>query len=174
MNYAGLVTNLHNFSKFSKIVQSLKNVATSMRSFPLNEKFSEKSPSRCISFCQQQIKLEQFSQQNTYCRTALLQKSSLGAPKNRGMGELKNDISIFFSKVYLFQHFWAGFCPKYLGTIEKLHVFIPDHHKNYYPPSPPLSVKKISRQHIWQPCEHTLQHRNGGMGGIKKSHFNFP
>ena len=38
------------------------------------------------------------------------------------------------------------FWPKYVRTIEKLHVCIPNHHKNYYPPLP-FSVEKISRQH---------------------------
>ena len=46
----------------------------------ISQKVFEKSPSRCISSCQQDIKLDQFSQQNTHCRTAILQNSSLGAP----------------------------------------------------------------------------------------------
>ena len=32
------------------------------------------------SSCQQDIELDQFSQQNTHCRAAILQNSSLGAP----------------------------------------------------------------------------------------------
>ena len=39
----------------------------------------EKSSSKCISSFQQDIKLDQFSQQNTHHITAFLQNSSLGA-----------------------------------------------------------------------------------------------
>ena len=43
-------------------------------------KFFKKSPSICISSCKQDMKADRFSQQNTQCRTAILQNSSLGAP----------------------------------------------------------------------------------------------
>ena len=79
---------------------------------------------------------------------------------------LESILFIFFLK---FRQFW----PKYLGTIEKLHDIIPNHHMNYYPPFPPINVEKICRQHIWQLCKHTLQRRNGGMVNLK-SYFNFP
>ena len=44
--------------------------------------FLKRSPSKCISSCQQQMKLDQFSQQNTHCRTAFLQNSWLDAPQD--------------------------------------------------------------------------------------------
>ena len=47
---------------------------------PLHKKFFKKSYNICISSCKQNIKLDQFSQQNTHCRKAILQNSSLGAP----------------------------------------------------------------------------------------------
>ena len=67
---------------------------------------------------------------------------------------------------FVFPFMWCfrlQFWPEYLGTIEKLHLFIPNHYKNYCPPLPlspftPLNVEKIGMQHIWQLCEHTLQH----------------
>ena len=46
------------------------------------KRFLKRSPSKCISSCQQHIKLDQFYQQNTHCRTAFLQDSSLGAPQD--------------------------------------------------------------------------------------------
>ena len=81
VNYVRFITYIHNFIKCSKIGQnSKKNFAASRRWFSFYKKFFKKSPSRCILFCQQDKKLDQFSQQNTHCRTAILQKSSLGAP----------------------------------------------------------------------------------------------
>ena len=38
--------------------------------------FSKKFPSRCISSCQQHTKPDQFSQQNTPCRTAFCRTAS--------------------------------------------------------------------------------------------------
>ena len=46
----------------------------------LTKSILTKSPSRRISSFQQGIKLDQFSQQNTHYRTAILQNCSLGAP----------------------------------------------------------------------------------------------
>ena len=67
-----------NFQRLSKVLKNFCRFAAIM---PILQKvFKKKSPSRCISSCQQEIKLDQFSQQNTHCRTAILQNSSLGAP----------------------------------------------------------------------------------------------
>ena len=63
-------------------------------------------------------------------------------------------VSILFIFFLKFRKFW----PKYLGTMEKYHDFIRNHHKNYFAPLPPINVEKLSRQHIWQLCKHTLQH----------------
>ena len=83
MNYVRVITNIHNFSKFSKIVQSSKrNFHRFVAIVLISQKIFKKSSSRCISSCQQDIKLDQFSQQNTHCRTVVLQNSPLGAPKN--------------------------------------------------------------------------------------------
>ena len=75
------ILNIHNFSKCSKIVQSSK---TKFRRFaaimPISQKLFEKSPSRRISSSQQDIKLDQFFQQNTNGGKAILQNSSLDAP----------------------------------------------------------------------------------------------
>ena len=75
VNYVLFFTNVHNFGIFSKIFQS-SEINLDNAHFT---KVFEKSPSRCISSCQQDIKLDQFSQQNTHFRTAILQNSSLGA-----------------------------------------------------------------------------------------------
>ena len=54
--------------------------AHALRPAHCTKSFLKKSYNICISSCQQNIKLDQFSQQNTHCRTAILQNSSLGAP----------------------------------------------------------------------------------------------
>ena len=53
---------------------------------PISQKLLKKSPSRCFSSCKQDIKLDQFSQQSTHCITAILENSSLGAPKTSLLG----------------------------------------------------------------------------------------
>ena len=81
------IVNIHNFSKFSKIAQSFKKLSSLCGDNGHLTSFLTKSARRRISSCQQDIKLDQFYQQNTNCRTAILQNSSLGAPiiKNRFM-----------------------------------------------------------------------------------------
>ena len=48
--------------------------------------------------------------------------------------ENEYDTEAEFAEIEIGLQFW----PKYLGTIEKLHDFISNDHKNYCPPSPPL------------------------------------
>ena len=97
-----------------------------------------------------------------------LNKLYIGLFVSRSSNSLKLTIfwSLSFWTFFLkFRQFW----PKYLGTIT---WFIPNHHKNYYPPSPQppkINVEKISRQHVWQLCKQTLQHWNGGMGEMKSN-----
>ena len=68
-------------ANFQRLSQVLKKISP-LRSDNTHsiKSFQKKSHSRCISSCQQHIKLYQFSQQNTHCRTAFLQNGSLGAP----------------------------------------------------------------------------------------------
>ena len=76
VNYMRFITNIHNFSKFSKIVQSsIKIFAAWRRQCPFNKRFFQKVSQQMYSSCQQHLKLGQFSQQNTpveqlFCRTA--------------------------------------------------------------------------------------------------------
>ena len=75
------ITNIHNFRNFQRFSKVLKKFSLILGdNAHLTKSLLKKSPSRRFSFCQQHIKLEQFSQQNTDCRTAFLQNSSLGAP----------------------------------------------------------------------------------------------
>ena len=69
-----------NFQRLPKVLKKISLLCSD--NAHLTKSFPKESPSRCISSCQQHIKLDQFSQQNTHCRTAFLQNSSLGAPKN--------------------------------------------------------------------------------------------
>ena len=69
--------------------------------------------------------------------------------------------NFFFSK---FRQFW----PKYLETIEKLHNLIPNHYKNYYPPSPPQSMLEKLAGNTSGSFVNTLCNiEMGGMRGIK-------
>ena len=63
-----------NFQRSSKVLKKFRDNAH------FTKVFSKKSLSRCISSRQQDIKLDQLSQQNTNYRKAILQNSSLGAP----------------------------------------------------------------------------------------------
>ena len=82
---------LHNMSElcaFHREYPSFQKIFKVIKKFsPLHgdndhfaKKFTITSPIKSISSCQQGIKVNQFSQQNTHCRTAFLQNSSLGAP----------------------------------------------------------------------------------------------
>ena len=65
-----------------------------------------------------------------------LNKLYIGLFVARSSNSLENDNfleSILFNIFLKFRQFW----PKYLGTIEKLLDFIPNHHKYYFPPSAP-------------------------------------
>ena len=54
VNYVRFITNIHNFSKFSKIAQSSKqNFRGFAAIMSISQKVFLKSPSRCISSCQQ-------------------------------------------------------------------------------------------------------------------------
>ena len=87
VNFVRFIMNTHNFSKFSK--DSPKFLKKFSPLWGDNAHFTKqllkKSLSRCISIssCQLQIKLNQLSRQNTHCRTAFLQNSSLGAPETK-------------------------------------------------------------------------------------------
>ena len=74
------------------------------------------------------------------------------------------------------QQFW----PKYLGTIEKLHDFILNHHNNYYPPFPPLppiNVEKLTENTSFSfvntLCNIEMGKWGGGGGGELKVRFQF-
>ena len=76
--------------------------------------------------------------------TKSLNKLYIGLFVARSSNSLENDTfwSLSFSTFFLkFRQFW----PKYLETIEKLHDFGPNHHKNYYPP-PPLSPQSMLKK----------------------------
>ena len=68
------------FQRLSKVLKKFSPLGGD--NAHLTKSFLTKSPSRRISSCQQDIKLDQFSQQNTDCRTAILQNNSLGAHKD--------------------------------------------------------------------------------------------
>ena len=69
-----------NFQRLSKVLKKISPLCGD--NAHLTKRFPKMCSSRCISSCQQHLKLDQFSQQNTHCRTAFLQNSSLGAPKS--------------------------------------------------------------------------------------------
>ena len=85
----------HNFRKFSKIVQSSnKNFSLFAAIMPISQKVFKKSPSRCISSCQQDIKLDQFPSkiptiEQLFCRTARWVLLNLLVPR------IKNHLSSF-------------------------------------------------------------------------------
>ena len=57
-----------NFQRLSQVLK--KFLPLRADNAHLTNRFLKKSPSRCISSCQQHIKLDQSSQQNTHSRTA--------------------------------------------------------------------------------------------------------
>ena len=71
-------------SRTSIILSNFQRLSKALKKFlPLrgdNANLSKSFSNKCISSCQEDIKLDQFSLQNTHCRTAFLQNSSLGAP----------------------------------------------------------------------------------------------
>ena len=68
------------FQRLSKVLKKISPLCSDNDHSA--KSFLKRSPSKSISSCQQHIKLDQFSQQNTHCRTTFLQNSSLGAPQD--------------------------------------------------------------------------------------------
>ena len=82
-----------NFQRLSKVLKQISPLRGDNAHF--TKSFLKKSPSRCISSCQQDIKLDQFSQQNTHSRAAILLNSSLGGPSSAKIIFLESLIKVF-------------------------------------------------------------------------------